>query len=374
MKNKPLILVVDDKLQNVQLLEALLIPQGYEIISASNGNDALLKVSDNQLDLILLDVQMPGIDGFEVTRRIRLSDMHHTVPIILVTALRESEERLKGIEAGCDDFVSKPFDKMELLARVRSLLKVKGYNDLMSNFRKELESEVTKRTEELKKAFERIKAASLDTIYRLSMASEYKDEDTGTHIKRMSRYSAAVARRMGLDEGYVETILYASPMHDLGKLGIPDQILGKPGKLDLLEWDIMKLHTVIGAKILKGSDAEYICLAETIALTHHEKWDGSGYPKGLKGMEIPVCGRITAIADVFDALTSRRPYKEPFSEDKSLSIIKEGRGRHFDPDVTDAFFAIQDEILDIKKHYDEENQQVFDISELKDLLQKYNHK
>src|SRR4030066_702933 len=236
MKDKPVILVVDDQPQNIELLEAYLVPQGYEIVKAANGEEALEKLSGNQIDLILLDVMMPGMDGCEVTRRVRQDDTHRLLPIILVTVLRETEDRVKGIEAGCDDFISKPFDKIELLARVRSLLKVKAYNDLMSNYRKELESEVTRRTEELKHAFERIKAASLETIYRLSMASEYKDEDTGAHIKRMSRYSAAVARRMGLTESTIETILYAAPMHDLGKIGIPDLILLKPAKLTPGEW------------------------------------------------------------------------------------------------------------------------------------------
>jgi putative two-component system response regulator len=291
------------------------------------------------------------MDGFEVTRRVRQDIKHRLLPIVLVTALREPEDRVKGIEAGCDDFISKPVDKMELLARVRSLLKVKAYNDLMSNYRAELESEVAKRTEELRHAFERIKAASLEAIYRLSMASEYKDEGTGAHIKRMSRYSTAVARRMGLDESTIETILYASFMHDLGKMGIPDLILLKPAKLDPGEWEVMKQRTVLGAKGRKGSDADFIRLGETIAQYHHEKWDGSGYPNGLKGTEIPVAARILAIADVFDALTSKRPYKEPFSVEKSLDIIREGSGSHFDPDVVDAFFAIQDEIQTIKRQF-----------------------
>ncbi|MGD0020765.1 MAG: two-component system response regulator [Smithellaceae bacterium] len=357
MEAKPVILVVDDQPQNIELLEAHLVPQGYEIVTAVNGKEALEKLSGKQIDLILLDVMMPGMDGFEVTRRIRQDNTHRLLPIILVTALRETEARVKGIEAGCDDFISKPVDKMELLARVRSLLKVKAYNDLMSNYQKELESEVTRRTEELKQALEKIKAASLETIYRLSMAAEYKDKETGAHIKRMSRYAAAVTRRLGLTESTIETILYAAPMHDLGKIGIPDLILMKPAKLDPAEWEIMKQHTVIGAKILKGSDAEFIRLGETIAQHHHEKWDGSGYPNSLKGIEIPIAGRITAIADVFDALTSKRPYKERFSVEKSLAIIKEGRGSHFDPDVVDAFFAIQDEILTIKKQYGDDNQQ-----------------
>jgi putative two-component system response regulator len=369
MKDKPKILVVDDRPENNELLAAHLVPQGYEIVKAANGEEALGKLSGNQIDLILLDVMMPGMDGFEVTRRIRQDNIYRLLPIILVTALRETEDRVKGIEAGCDDFISKPVDKMELLARVRSLLKVKAYNDLMSNYRKDLESEVTRRTEELKHALERIKAASLETIYRLSMAAEYKDENTGAHIKRMSRYSAAVARRMGLDESTVETILYAAPMHDLGKIGIPDRILTKPAKLNPVEWKIMKLHTVIGAKILKDSDAEFIRMGEAIAQCHHEKWDGSGYPNSLTGIEIPIAARIAAIADVFDAQTSRRPYKEPFAVEESLTIIREGRGSHFDPDVVDAFFAIHDEIFTIRKQYGDDNQQAFDIPELKVLLQ-----
>ena len=359
MKEKQVILIVDDQPKNIELLEAYLVPHGYEILNATNGEEALEKLaitsnetlSNNQIDLILLDVMMPGMDGFEVTRRIRSNIMHRMLPIILVTALREQEDRVKGIEAGCDDFLSKPVDKMELLARVRSLLKVKAYNDLMTNYRQELESEVASRTVELKDALKRIKTATLDTIYRLSIASEYRDQDTGAHIKRVSCYSAAVARQMGLDEIIVETILYASAMHDLGKIGIPDLILMKPDKLDPLEWEIMKQHSVIGARILEESDAAFISLGEVIARFHHEKWDGSGYPEGLKGIEIPIAGRITAIADVFDALTSRRPYKEPFSVEKAFAIIREGRGSHFDPDVVDAFFAIQDNVLTIQEQY-----------------------
>lgn len=357
MKAKPVILVVDDQPQNIELLEAHLVPPGYEIVTAASGEEALGKLSGGPIDLILLDVMMPGMDGFEVTRRVRQDDTNRLLPIILVTALRGTEDRVRGIEAGCDDFISKPLDKTELLARVRSLLKVKAYNDLMGDYRKELESEVTARTKELKHALERIKAASLETIYRLSMASEYKDEDTGAHVKRMSRYSVAVARRLGLDESTCDAILYAAPMHDLGKIGIPDRILVKPARLSPLEWEIIKQHTIIGAKILQGSDAEFIRLGETIARSHHEKWDGSGYPNSLKGVEIPIAGRITAIADVFDALTVKRPYKEPFSVEKSLSIIQEGMGSHFDPDVVDAFFAIQNEILAIKRQYGDENQQ-----------------
>ena len=347
MKDKSLILIVDDQPQNIELLEAYLVPQGYDIVTAATGEEALGKLNDNPIDLILLDVQMPGMNGFEVTRSIRQNNSHRLLPVILVTSLRETEDRVKGIEAGCDDFISKPVEKMELLARVRSLLKVKAYNDLMANYRNELEAEVAQKTEELTHAFKRIKTSSLETIYRLSMAAEYKGGDTGEHIKRMSLYCAAIARGMGLDESIIETILYAAPMHDLGKIGIPDRILMKEARLDPAEWDIMKQHTVIGAKILKGSDAEFIRMGETIARSHHEKWDGSGYPTGLKGSNIPIAGRIAAVADVFDTLISTQPYKGPFSVEKSLAIIKEGRGNQFDPDVVDAFFAVQDEILTI---------------------------
>jgi putative two-component system response regulator len=371
MNGNSVILIVDDYPQNIKLLEAYLLPCGYELLKAASGEEALAKLVGNQIDLILLDVMMPDIDGFEVTRRIRQDDKNRLLPIILVTALRETEDRVKGIEAGCDDFISKPVDKTELLARVRSLLKIKDYNDLRSNYQKELESEVNKRTEELKQASDKLKEASLDTIYRLSVASEYKDQDTGTHIKRMSHYCSAVARHMGLDENTVTAILYAAPMHDLGKIGIPDKILAKPGKLDSVERDIMKLHTIIGAKILNRSDEEFIKLGGTIALSHHEKWDGSGYPNGLKGTAIPISGRIAAIADVFDALTSKRPYKEPCSVEKSLVIIRRWSENYFDPDVVDAFMAIQDEILAIKEQYTEDNRQAFDIPELKSLLQQY---
>ncbi len=372
MKDKPVIMVVDDQPQNNELLEAFLVPQGYQVIAAANGEEALDRLAGNQIDLILLDVMMPGMDGFEVTRRVRQDNQNKLLPIVLVTALRETEDRVKGIEAGCDDFLSKPVDKTELLARVRSLLKVKAYNDLLANYRKELESEVTERTKELKRAFEMIKAASLETIYRLSVAAEYKEGDTGAHTRRMSLYSAAVARQMGLDEHTIETILYAAPMNDLGKIGIPDSILMKPAKLDSTEWEIMKLHTVIGAKILEGSDAEFIQMGQAIALNHHEKWDGSGYPGKLKGTAIPIAARIAAIADVFDALTSKRPYRKPFSVAESLAIIMDGRNSHFDPDVVDAFFAIRDEILTIKDQYIEEQPQAFDTPQLKVLLQQYN--
>ena len=356
---KPKILVVDDEDRNRRLMEALLVPLGYEVILAVDGEDALRKVQETPPDVILLDVMMPGINGFDVAKQLKENEETKIIPIVMVTALQDVESRIKAIEAGADDFLSKPVDKTELQTRVHSLVQVKAYNDHMRDYQKELEAEVAKRTEELRKAFETIKTASLDTIYRLSRASEYKDEDTGAHIKRMSNYSAAVARQMGLNDDTVERILYAAPMHDVGKIGIPDRILLKPGKFDPDEWEIMKQHAVIGGSILSGADSGFIKLAEVIALTHHEKWDGSGYPRGLRETAIPLAGRITAIADVFDALISKRPYKEPFPLEKSFTIIREGRGSHFDPEVVDAFFAVEKEVLSIRETYKDQGPSLF---------------
>ncbi|MGI2176624.1 HD domain-containing phosphohydrolase [Shewanella frigidimarina] len=351
MKKNPVILVVDDNRQNIELMQAYLEPKGYNIVTATGGQEALDTLANHPIDLILLDIMMPGMNGFEVTRRVRQNETLKLLPIVLITALRETKERVKGIDAGCDDFITKPVDKNELLSRVKSLLKIKDYNDLRANYNKQLEADVAERTEDLRQALASLKAASLETIHRLTMASEYKDEETGAHIQRMSLYSEAVARSVGLDEHTVENILFSASMHDLGKISTPDHILLKPGKLDAAEWEIMKQHTVVGANILKGSNSEVIKMGEVIARSHHEKWDGSGYPEGLKGSDIPIAARIVAIADVFDALSSTRPYKKSFSEEKTFAIIREGSGSHFDPDIVDAFFAVQKEILTIKKKY-----------------------
>jgi putative two-component system response regulator len=224
-------------------------------------------------------------------------------------------------------------------------LKVKAYNDHMANYRRELEREVAAQTEEIRQAHSKLRDASLETIFRLARAAEYKDEDTGAHIISMSRISAFLADRVGLNHTVVERILYASPMHDIGKIGIPDRILTKNGPLNDEEWGVMRMHPIYGAQILEGSDIGFLGLGEVISLTHHEKWDGSGYPHGLAGTQIPLAGRIVAVADVFDALRSKRPYKPPLTIEQTVDIIRAGRGTHFDPQVVDVLLNNLDGVL-----------------------------
>jgi len=353
------VLVVEDNADLRAFVAGSLTDQ-YRVETAGDGMEGLEAARRRAPDIILSDIMMPRMDGRKLTRRIRQDPSLSKIPVILVTAKSGGEAVAEGLEVGASDYLSKPFEIRELKARVESQLKIKDYNDHLLNYQKILETEVEKRTrqlqrafEELKNASEKIRQASLDTTFRLSHAAEYKDEETGSHIKRMGYYAAAIAGAMALPERDIEAILYAAPMHDVGKIGIPDRILLKPGALDEEEWKIMKLHTVIGANILSGSDSYVIQMAERIALSHHEKWDGSGYLNGLQGPDIPIWGRISAIADVFDALTTRRPYKDALPVDRSLEIIGEGRGAHFDPDVCDAFFSIREEILSIRCRYDD---------------------
>jgi putative two-component system response regulator len=344
MKPKPRILAVDDDKLNLSLMEMFLMTQGYEVLLAPDGKTALSMAKESSPGVILLDAMMPGMDGFEVARRLRADETTQIIPIVMVTALDAVKDRVNALEAGADDFLSKPVDRTELMARVRSLLKVKAYHESMRNYQQHLEVEVARKTKELQQT-------ALETIHRLTRAAEYRDDDTGLHILRMSHYAATIAQQMGQDRDEVESLLYAAPMHDVGKIGIPDGILLKKGKLAPEEWEIMKTHATLGARILEGSHSEIIQLAELIALTHHEKWDGNGYPNGLKGEEIPLVGRIAAVADVFDALTSKRPYKEAFPVEKAKSILHADRGSHFDPAVVDAFFEAETEFIAIKEKF-----------------------
>jgi len=348
------ILIVDDEPVVRKILSQRLSAEGYHCEEAGSAKEALERLINDPVELVVLDIKMPGKSGVDLLPEIRRK--YTDIVVIMATAIMDTCTAIKCMREGAYDYFVKPFNLDEVALSVDRALEKRMLELDNRAYQQHLEEMVAKRTVELKQAIGKIKLASLDTIYRLARAAEYKDEDTGAHIQRMSQYSAAIARKMGLGNSEVENILYAAPMHDVGKIGIPDHILLKTGRLDADEWEIMKKHTVIGAEILRGSDAEFIRLAEIIALTHHEKWDGSGYPKGLRGPQIPLAGSIVAIADVFDALTSKRPYKEPFSIAKSFEIIRQGRDSHFAPDIVDAFFAIQDEILSIKEKYKDEQE------------------
>jgi putative two-component system response regulator len=351
------ILVVDDEELNRELLHAMLSSIGYEVDFAEDGFQALSMVKLD-FDLVLLDVMMPGMDGFEVAQKIREGEEFGDVPICMVTALAAKKDRLRAVDAGANDFITKPVDKLELKVRVASLIRMKETQDEIKRHQEELEGKVEQRTIHLKQALKdaaegqrQTYQAQLETIERLAVAAEYKDEDTGLHVRRMSRYCHLLAVKLSLTPHDCEIILNASPMHDVGKMGIPDAILLKPAKLDADEWEIMKRHTIIGGKILGGSSSELLQAGETIALSHHEKWDGSGYPNGLSGEGIPLMGRIAALADVFDALTNKRPYKDAFSNEQALQIIKEGKGKHFDPTILDVFLENLGEIEKIQSQY-----------------------
>nr|WP_319395553.1 two-component system response regulator [uncultured Desulfobacter sp.] len=345
--SKRTILIVEDSPENIDVLAGIL-KKDYRLKIATNGEKALgIVVQAGLPDLILLDIQMPGMDGYEVCHILKENPVTSKIPVIFVTALSSVQEEEKGFAAGGVDYIIKPVSPSIVRQRVKTHIALYDQNRI-------LEEKVSQRTQQLENAFLRIKDNSLETIHILSKAAEYRDEDTGSHIYRMSNYSAAIAEQMGLPEKFVESILYAAPMHDVGKIGIPDSILLKPGKLTDEEAAVMKQHTLIGARILESSKAEFIRLGEIIALTHHEWWNGNGYPKGLKGTDIPLAGRIIAVADVFDALTTKRPYKDPFPLDVSFRIIAENRGIQFDPEVVDAFFAIKSRILKIRKQYSDD--------------------
>jgi putative two-component system response regulator len=343
------ILVVDDDPGIQKMLRRILGRSGYNVLIANGGQEAFDKIAVNLPDLIMLDLSMPIFDGFEVAAHLRSNPETREIPIILITGFDSTQNHVKAMDLGVNDFLSKTAEPEEILARIRSHLKIKQLNDQLSDYRESLEKMVTLRTMQLKDA-------SLEVIWRLTAASEYRDNETGAHIKRMSHYSAVIAQKMGLARKTVGTILSAAPMHDIGKIGIPDAILLKTDKLDANEWEVMKQHTIIGGNILTGSKIGFVRMGAMIAMTHHEKWDGSGYPQGLRANQIPLAGRIVALADVFDALTSKRPYKEAFSIEKSNRIIEQGRGNHFDPYVVDTFFSVQDEILHIKEKYQDEKQ------------------
>ena len=363
------ILVVDDEPVNLKVLNVLLQSQGYEPRAVGSGEEALA-VLDEDVDLVLLDIMMPRMDGFEVLARIRERPEFRDLPVVMVTSLRAREDRLRAVENGANDFITKPIDATELRVRTTSLLRMKAYHDEIKRYQAHLEFMVDEKTaalqttmEELRQAQEKTMEAQMETIRRLSTAAESRDDDTGSHINRVSHYCALLARRLGFSEAEETILLHTSPLHDVGKIATPDSILNKPGKLTGEEWEIMKAHTTEGARILGPgpSPSEFLEAGRIIALSHHEKWDGSGYPYGLAGGDIHVYGRICAVADVFDALTNSRPYKQPFDNEKSLAILREGRGTHFDPEILDAFLERFAEVEDIQRRFSDAAFAVVDL-------------
>ena len=346
------VLIVDDNATNLTLFRHLLKKiDNLESVCFSEPQHAIEWCEAHEPDLVLLDYMMPEMDGLEFIIRFKAIFEHQTIPIIMVTADTESDVRTNALDLGAYDFLNKPVDKLELLARVRNLLALRESQRALSDRAAWLATEVKKSTEE-------IRAREREMILRLSKAAEHRDPETGQHLLRMANYSRLIAGELGLSIEEQDLILEAAPMHDIGKVATPDAILLKPGKLTDEEFFIMKQHAINGYTILCGSECVLISTAATLALTHHEKFDGSGYPNGLKGEDIPLYGRIVAVADVFDALTSPRPYKKAWTLEEACNFLKDNSGSHFDPQCVDAFFRVWDGVLAIHARYQDDPTEV----------------
>lgn len=336
------ILIVDDEPKNVFLLQEALKMAGYSNLkSTTDSREVNDLYEEYKPDLVLLDLRMPHIDGFEVMENLQKIEKNSYIPALVLTAQADKDTRLRALKLGAKDFLTKPLDMIEVVSRIRNMLEIR----LLHN---SLESKVQERTKELNET-------RLEVIHSLGRAAEYRDNETGAHVIRMSRISFLLAQAIGLPAAEADLILNASPMHDVGKIGIPDQILLKPGKLNHEEWEIMKSHTTIGAEILSKGDNPLMKMARTITLQHHEKWDGSGYPEGLKGEDISIEGRIVALGDVFDALTSERPYKKAWSREDAVVEINDKSGAHFDPFLVKKFVEIFPEIIKIMDEFPDED-------------------
>ncbi len=336
------IFVVDDEPANLRLMEKMLSKEGYlQTVLIADPREVLPLYRQQAPDLILLDINMPHLDGYEVLELLNGLNDPTPAPVIMLTAQNGREHLLQALAGGARDFVTKPFDRAELVMRVRNLLEVHQAHRLVHNQKTVLEEMVHHRTQELNQS-------RLEVVRRLGRAAEYRDNETGLHIIRMSRYAALMAASLGWSDADCELLLHASPMHDIGKIGIPDHILLKPGKFEPHEWEVMKRHAQMGADILSDGDSVLMQLARDIALTHHEKWDGSGYPNALAGTDIPQAGRIVAVADVFDALTSSRPYKKAWSVEDAVRLVREQSSLHFDPEIVSHFLALLPEIVAIR--------------------------
>ena len=365
------ILAVDDEQFNLDLIEAAFSKyDNTTIYYAKSGQEALTLLEKVNFNVVLLDISMPKMDGIEVLKRIKANISLHALPVLMVTANVEKEA--EALKLGASDFIYKPYEVEILCTRTLNYAQLNQYTKKIENHNHELEEKVTLRTQELRSALEFSREAEFEISTRLGRACESRDPETGGHIKRMSHYSELLAKLYGLSVEDVQLILYASPLHDIGKIGIPDNILLKPGKFEAHEFDIIKTHSEIGAYMLEGAERFPVLKAgKIIALEHHEKWDGSGYPKGLKGEEIHLFARIVAIADVFDALSSKRCYKEVMPVDKVLNIIEESSGTHFDPQLTQIFLDNIDKFLEIKDIYKDEHCKYFNrVKDVKNEITK----
>jgi putative two-component system response regulator len=335
-QSPPRVLIVDDQALTRELMTLVVQAQGYKTLVATNGPEALAIAAKRPVDLVILDVVMPGMDGFEVTRRLRGEERTRTLPIIIVSGLEDKESKIKGLAAGADDFLTRPVDRLELKVRVQNLLRMKRSQDELALQNAVLERKVELRTEELERS-------NRETIHTLIRAAAHRDDESGAHVKRMGLYATLLAQRLGMDAKFCVTIGFASQLHDIGKIGIPDRILEKPEALADEEWDVMKTHTEIGGRMLSLNSSPYLAMAADIARAHHEHWDGSGYPLGLKGDAIPLSARITKLCDTYDTLRSRRPYKPAMDHAAAASSILMGDSKSkpsdFDPAMLAAFRA-----------------------------------
>ncbi|NPA55580.1 MAG: response regulator [Epsilonproteobacteria bacterium] len=336
------ILVVDDTIINVILLEEICKDEGHEVVSFTNPLEALEDIKQHEYDLAFVDYMMPELDGIELIKQIK--QIYPNLITVMVTAADNQDVKLKALEAGANEFLTKPIDVSEMIVRLRNISKLIDAEKILKDYNKKLQEEVDR-------AIQKVIKGEYETLDVLSNVAEYRDENTHNHTKRVAEYSKLIAKEAGLDEEIQELIYYASPLHDIGKVGIPDHILLKPGKLTAEEFEIMKTHTTIGYNMLSGFDNKYLKAGAIIALTHHEKFDGSGYPKGLKGDEIDVMGQIIAIADVFDALTSKRPYKDAWDTQRAFDLIKAEANKHFSPYFVEIFLNHKDKVLQIKEQY-----------------------
>lgn len=339
----PTILVIDDQATSRQILAQIVrsIDEFLEVKSFDSAQPALDWLRDKPVDLILTDYKMPGMSGIEFLEQARAMPKIHDVPIVMITSHEQTEIRYRALELGATDFINKPIDHAECRARFRNLLRLQRQRLIIEDRANWLE-------EQVRTATHAIRVREHETLLRLAKAGEYRDEETGNHVIRMARFARAIAEAMGVDETECESIELSAPMHDIGKIGIPDQILLKPGKLSVEEFEIIKQHTVIGYEILRDSPSKYLKMGAEIALGHHEKYNGKGYPQGLAGEEIPLPARIVAVADVFDALSSSRCYKPAWRDQDALNLIISESGKHFDPKCVDAFLDQIDKIRAIR--------------------------